>query len=419
VVKRRHERPIPRVNPGGKKVWVARYTGADGKRRSAGTYALKGACKAPSARGDCCAQHAIDAAYEAEENPPISTDTLGAYAETWSTRHPRSARTNKTNDGRIRQVLDVELEGVKLRDWPYSGLRRRHANELLDVMLREQGRAASGAQNVLRALSAMTENAIDDEVTEANPFKGVTVRANDPRVRKAPKAVRVWSWEEMHALTRAAATAPSTPKKRKPGAPRPVPVTGPRDPSPIERWRPVYGEAMCRVLADCGLRLGELLPLQRRDLKGPGKCDERGCDVTVPHLHVERTAWEGSTMDGTKTDHGQPDPGRTVPVPPVLEEMLRRLPARIDTLLLFPTPRGALWRERNFYRDVWVPARDAVGTSARPHEFRHSWVSLLSAAGVDPADLAAIAGHSVQTMHGKYTHGLGRSHEAIRKAVGQ
>jgi hypothetical protein len=31
----------------------------------------------------------------------------------------------------------------------------------------------------------------------------------------------------------------------------------------------------------------------------------------------------------------------------------------IGTNLLFPTPTGKLWRDRNFNRDVWYQARDA------------------------------------------------------------
>jgi hypothetical protein len=40
------------------------------------------------------------------------------------------------------------------------------------------------------------------------------------------------------------------------------------------------------------------------------------------------------------------------------------------------------------------------------------------AAGVDPADLADMAGHTVETATRKYTHGLGRSYDAMREAVG-
>jgi integrase len=290
-------------------------------------------------------------------------------------------------------VLDVKLDGVRLRDWPYGELKRRHAVALVDVMLREQGRAAAGAQNILRTLSAMTEDAITDEVADANPFKGVKVRANDPRVQKAPIAVRVFSWADMHRLCAAAAL----PKLRAGKEPAEL--------SDLDRWRAVYAEPMLRVLADCGLRLGELMPLERRDLDGQV-------------LHIRRTAHEGRVLQGTKTDHGHADGGRVVPVPPALAQLLLEMPKRIDSPLLFPTVRGRLWRERNWYRDVWDPARERTGLDTRPHELRHSWVSHLSAAGVDEASLADMAGHTVATMTGRYRHAVQDDFDAARAAVG-
>ena len=32
-----------------------------------------------------------------------------------------------------------------------------------------------------------------------------------------------------------------------------------------------------------------------------------------------------------------------------------------DCQLLFLTPRGRLWRERTFYRDLWKPTQEASG----------------------------------------------------------
>lgn len=394
---RRHERPLKRTNPSGKTVWIARWTDRHGARSSAGTFPTRGQ-----------AQDAIDAAYDRDALGPARPDTVGTYAETWTTRHPRAPRTNTTNDGRVNAVLDVKLERVPLRDWRFADLRRRHVTELVDVMLREQGRAAAGAQNILRTLSAMAEDAIHDEVLDVNPFRGVKVRANDPRVQKAPKALRVWGWADMHRFAVCAGTARTSKDPGRPGE--------------MDRWRPVYAEPMVRTLADCGLRIGELLPLERRDLKGPGACDEAGCTVTGAHLHVRRTAHEGEIQSGTKREHLAGDGwshGRVVPVPAGLEALLVAMPKRIDTWLLFPTPRGALWREDNFRRDVWEPARKAAGIDPTRHEFRHSWVSLLRAAGVDPADLAAMAGHTVETATARYTHALGRSYDAAREAVGQ
>jgi hypothetical protein len=75
--RRRDETPTKRVNPSGKVRWVARYTNRHGQLKSAGTFDLRGACRRPSLTGDCCAQHAIDAAYEREATQPARLDTLG------------------------------------------------------------------------------------------------------------------------------------------------------------------------------------------------------------------------------------------------------------------------------------------------------------------------------------------------------
>jgi hypothetical protein len=151
---------------------VARYTGRDGKHhiakpswnRGKGTFARKGE-----------AQQAIDEAYGLSDRP----DTLGGYTATWTERHPRSERTNATNDHRISRMLDVEVEGIALKDWPLRELRRRHTLVLVDYMLKVEGRATTGAVGILRSLSA--EDAITDEVCDLNPFKGIRIRANDPQ----------------------------------------------------------------------------------------------------------------------------------------------------------------------------------------------------------------------------------------------
>jgi integrase len=89
-----------------------------------------------------------------------------------------------------------------------------------------------------------------------------------------------------------------------------------------------------------------------------------------------------------------------------------------DRDLLFTTPRGRMWRERTFYRDVWKPTQQASGLDIRPHECRHSYVTHLRAANINDADLAEIAGHRVETMLARYTHAVGRSLPSVRSAVG-
>ena len=358
----RREAPIKRRYPSGETVWLARYTGRDGKRRIAkpswnrgkGTFVRKSE-----------AQRAIDEAYEIATTP----DTLGEYFATWIERHPRSERTNATYEHRVSRVADVEIEGTALKDWPMHELRRRHTLALVDHMLTNEGRATTGAVGILRSLSALAEDAITDEVCDLNPFKGIRVRANDPRAKKKRRPIRVFTFEEMHRFAKSAG-----------------------------RY-----EALVRTFTDTGMRLGEVLPLRPEDFDGET-------------LQVRRTAHEGRILEGTKTDHGEEDAGRVVPVPATLAWLLE---AQInlngpDCKLLFPTPRGRLWRERTFYRDVWKPTQEATGLDIRPHECRHSYVTHLRAAGANDADLAEIAGHQVATMLARYTHPTAASFDWVR-----
>jgi integrase len=239
-------------------------------------------------------------------------------------------------------------------------------------MLATEGRATTGAVGILRSLSAMAEDAITDEVCDLNPFKGVRIRTSDPRAQKKRRSIRVFSFEEMHRFARAAG-----------------------------RY-----EALVWTFPDTGMRLGEVLPLRPEDFDGET-------------LRVCRTAHEGVVIDGTKTDHGEEGAGRVAPVPATLAWMLE---AQInlngpDCELIFTTPSGRMWRERNFYRDVWRPTQETSGLEVRPHECRHSYVTHLRAAGVDDADLAEIAGHRVETMLARYTHAVGGSFQAIRTAL--
>lgn len=348
------ESPVARTNPSGRKVWVARYTGADGRRRSAGTFKTKRE-----------AQAAIDDAY----GRPPARDTVGQYATDWTARYPRSERTDKTNLGRLAAVLDLDIEGRALRNWRFAELRRRHAAELVDRMLRDQGRAATGAANILRTLSAMAEDAITDELIGANPFKGIRVRRSDPRASRQSRRPRILTWVQMHAFAAAAGRH----------------------------------EPMVRMLGDCGLRVGELFAL-RRELQ----------DLREGVFEVRGSAWEGVVVESSQTKEHD----RSGPIPPGCLALLRDLPVRIDSPWLFQTATGRLWRINNFYRDVWRPARRASGLECTPQDFRHSYVSNLSAAGIDVADLADISGHSVETAQQRYRHALRRSFEQVRQTIG-
>lgn len=360
------EAPLKRTNPSGKIVWVARYTGPDGKRRSAGTFKKQRE-----------AQDAIDLAYAT----PRSRNTVGQYAADWTRRYPRSERTDRTNDHRLSAVLDVKIEGRPLKDWPLAALKRRHANDLINYMLREQGRAVTGARGILRTLSALAEDAITDELLGANPFKGLRLRDNDRRATKQTREKRVWSFEEMHAYAAASEFEP-----------------------------------MIRMLADCGLRIGELLGLQR-ELQ----------DLKAGVFTVKGSAWNGRLVESSREKNHD----RQGPIPPGCLVLLRSMPPRIDSPWLFPTPGsrrvgntgfnrpgGLLWRYDNWRRMVWLPAQEASGMHPTPQEFRLSYNTHLLAAGVDRADLAEMLGHSEDVNVARYTRALRRSGDQVRGLIG-
>jgi integrase len=148
------------------------------------------------------------------------------------------------------------------------------------------------------------------------------------------------------------------------------------------------------------LRIGELLAL-RRELQ----------DLQAGVFRVKGSAWEGKVIDSSEEKQHE----RIGPIPPSCLELVRSMPKRIDSPWLFPTRRGHLWQLNNFYRDVWRPTREASGIDATPHDFRHSWETNLSAAGIDVADLADIAGHSVELAQARYRHALHRSFDQVRK----
>lgn len=104
-----------------------------------------------------------------------------------------------------REMSYGDLSLVPLKNWPLRKMRRRNTLALVDHMLRTEGRATTGAVGILRALSAMAEDAITDEVCDLNPFKGVRIRANDPRAKKKRRPIRIFTFEEMHRFAKAAA----------------------------------------------------------------------------------------------------------------------------------------------------------------------------------------------------------------------
>jgi integrase len=225
--------------------------------------------------------------------------------------------------------------------------------------LAAKGRAPATVQKAYQTLSKILRGAVDAGLIAQSPCRNVAL----PRVER----------EEMRFLT----------------PPEVAALAEAIDP----RYR-----ALVFFDAYCGLRLGELAGLRR------GRVDLLHREVRVTEIAVEV---KGNLIFGPpKTRAGH----RKVPVPRfVADEMAAHLDAygqpNPDALVFVGADGGALrangWRARH-----WRPAIRAAGVEPlRPHDLRHTAVSLWVAAGASPKQIATWAGHtSVSVVLDRYGH---------------
>jgi integrase len=259
-----------------------------------------------------------------------------------------------------------------MKDWPMHELRRRHTLALVDHILTNEGRATTGAVGILRSLSAMAEDAITDEVCDLTPSRASAFELTIQGRRRSPVQ---------------SASSPS----RKCTASR-------KQRAATRQWS---ASSRLRSKAGGGAAAAPRR-LRRRDAPSsphrPRGPDSRG--------HQDRPRRARRRPHRSGAGDSRPDARSSDPV------------NGEDCELLFTTPRGRLWRERTFYRDLWKPAQEVSGLDIRPHECRHSYVTHLRAKGVNDANLAKIVGHRLETMLARYTHSTGGSFRDICAVIG-
>lgn len=133
------------------------------------------------------------------------------------------------------------------------------------------------------------------------------------------------------------------------------------------------------ILIYTGLRIGELLELEKKDVH----MDERW-------FYVKES----------KTDAGI----RNVPISnkviPFFEHWMKK-----DCEFLVCTSEGNPFEYRNYYDSYWTPLMEQMNMSHRPHDTRHTCVSLLTEAKVDARFIKKIVGHKGQGVtETVYTH---------------
>lgn len=144
------------------------------------------------------------------------------------------------------------------------------------------------------------------------------------------------------------------------------------------------------LIAATGLRPLETTLLERRDIDRAGRL-----------LSVRGTKTRGSH--------------RQVPLSGRALSAIDRLPARIDTPLLFRAPGGGPLNLNNFRRREWGPAVTAAGITkpARIYDLRSTFASNALAAGVTVFELAKVMGTSVQMIERHYGTLIGGAHAGL------
>jgi integrase len=144
-----------------------------------------------------------------------------------------------------------------------------------------------------------------------------------------------------------------------------------------EPWR-----AMWLVAVFAGLRPGELQAMAWTNKNWP--------DFTVNKIHIT-TSYEARSrvLGAPKTDRSV----RDIDMVPTVRRVLETLPTRLRGGLIFPGTHGGVF-SRTSMRRAWTSTIAAAKVHPlRPYDLRHTFASLLIAAGRNPLYVARQMGH--------------------------
>ena len=284
-------------------------------------------------------------------------------------RRPYKPSVTRHYEIDLRKYVLDDLGGVRMSD-----MRRADIQALID-RLRGRGLSEGTIRNVITATRVIFRHALERGYVEANPTAGFQLGSGNRRTRAATPAEAA----ELLAVL----------------------------PDSI---RGIYATA-----AYAGLRRGELRAIRWDDI------DLASRVITV------RTAWDDK--EGPVKPKSEASTDREVPIVGVLHDFLTNLKASsgrdgrdfvfgftADSVFEPSTVRmraAKAWKEANVVRAEWEkPALVPIGL----HELRHSYVSMMYAAGVPLETIGDYCGHSGVHMTSQYRHLLqGHREDSTKK----
>jgi len=375
--------------------FLARYVDLEGHTRQAGRFKRKGDANKAS-------MEKVTALNALRSTPGVVHTTPGAgtapgsvltvvrWHEIWPTRVRNDKRTIKTNKYRVSKYIIPHLpEQGRI---PVVDLTRGMLHDV-QIALLQAGYAKRTIDGALSAFSAVLGYAMDEERIDANVAYRMRVNPDDPLLNptREQRERRYIPPDEFARF--------------------------------FEHVKPQH-RAVCLAPLATGCRTQELFGLERSD-------HDRKQQLVFVHQRARVLGGdpedEAAFRPGLKTTKGarrktKQKRGRWTLFPAILS---RVGPIRLHRRLIFPSPRGQVWGQRNFYRDVWDPASEKAGTDFTVYDLRHTFTSHLLANGIPTVEVAAYAGHSTRqlgdldnTTTRIYQHPTGEYREAALEAIG-
>lgn len=297
---------------------------------------------------------------------------LRAYAEQWL-RSEAVLRlkpiTVERYESTLRRHILPAFGDTRIDQLSRAAIKKQLAIWLSNGKVRGSGPLRAGTVRLIVAtLRAVLNTAVEDGLITANPASrlGRFIRSGDVMGDQAPDP---FTADEVCQLLE----------------------TAERE---FSEWYPLV-----LTLARTGLRIGECLALQRDDV-----------DPARRTLWVRRT-WTRGRLGTTKGGRS-----RAVDLSPKLVEVLAdwmgvqeaeaAVEGRTLSPWLFPGPAGNPWDDRWVRWHIWRPLlRRAALRYRGPHQLRHTYASLLIAAGAHPKYIQDQLGHaSIQVTMDVYGH---------------
>lgn len=315
------------------RVWVARV--------SLGTVNGKRVRRKVRAATEAQARRELEVlqrAFRAGSTP--AAGTLDAYLAEWLPAHARSIRTSTASsyETHIRLYISPLLGGIPLARLSVHDVRRLVAD------MERQGKSAGYIHLVIRTLSVALQQAVDDRTLSDNPTRGVKL----PRIEREP--VRPMTEAEADAI--------------------------------VEAVRGSWLEYPVRVLSGSGLRRGEVLGLDQRDVM----LDEGYVVVRRSKTKIRAVPVTDDAVDA-------------------LREALRAAPRRgPDEPVFFGERAGDRLRGDSLTHALpRVLEAKGLGHLA-PHALRHGFATRMLTSGADLRFVQEQLGHSRIGQTAQYAH---------------